>query len=781
MPTIPSITTSIENYQVLVLDTHAKQSTFLRDKRNRLIRYSGGFTVVFPYITMFGEKWAFRCWHSELGNVKKRFEIISKAIQEAKLPFLCDFIYNDSGINVEGKMYPTTRMKWVEGTTLKKYICANYTSKSTLLNLASQFLALIKEMHRRQFAHGDLQHGNILVGNDGKMYLVDYDSFYCHQLNGEKDIITGLKDYQHPARAKNRYVSEKIDYFSELIIYISLLGIAHNSALFTKYKIADTEALLFEAKDFINPSSSQIYKDLYGLDSNINILLEILKLYCSKQKVSELEPFDILLDKMTTPPSINRFEYTPKENLYEGDKITLTWNVSNANTTYINSTKIKSSKSEKSISAGNNVFTLTASNDIKTISKSITVAAHALPKIDFSASELKLHANSFDKSTLKWHITNAKEVYLEYDSISEKVNPKDKKIITPKTTTTYQLKVIGLDGKRTFTNKITIGVYNEAQVTFRADKGRVISKLPVILSWEVKDASKVELLGFGEVPTIGQQEVKPIQQTNYNLIVTDVFGTRVFPLEINTWDEPIIKFECKNKKLNRDKNEKAQISWKIKNATSASIDINGSKQIIANSGTMTLDLNTKSNLKLIAIGLDSQTVYEKSLTINVFNQAKYQFNADRLYTLPDIPVNLTWDVEHAKKVELQGFGKVKPKDSLTVKIEADTKYILSVTDEFATYTKEVEVKMLPLPTINTINVPTMELSNTLNVTINIPAINTNIPYPIIKIPNIDITLPTGKYENISSIYSSISECKRPSLLSEIKSLFTHYFNKIKQW
>lgn len=61
MPTIPSIRTSVENQNVLVLDDHAKHGTFKRDSRNRLIKYSGGFSVVFPYETKDGKKWAFRC------------------------------------------------------------------------------------------------------------------------------------------------------------------------------------------------------------------------------------------------------------------------------------------------------------------------------------------------------------------------------------------------------------------------------------------------------------------------------------------------------------------------------------------------------------------------------------------------------------------------------------------------------------------------------------------------------------------------------------------------
>lgn len=56
MPTIPSIRTSVENKDLLVLDNHAKNGIFERDARGRLIAYAGGFSIVFPYTTANGEK-----------------------------------------------------------------------------------------------------------------------------------------------------------------------------------------------------------------------------------------------------------------------------------------------------------------------------------------------------------------------------------------------------------------------------------------------------------------------------------------------------------------------------------------------------------------------------------------------------------------------------------------------------------------------------------------------------------------------------------------------------
>lgn len=298
MPTIPSIRTSVENKNVLVLDSHAKRGSFLKDSKGRLIAYAGGFSVVFPYASSDGKKWAFRCWHANIDDSKRRYNIISQAIRDSHLNFLVDTEYIEKGINVEGTVYPTTRMQWVEGKTIKDYICENRHSKQILNTLAQNFLEMTHDMHRRELAHGDLQHGNILVGTNNHLYLVDYDSFYCPKLKGEKDLIKGLADYQHPSRKRNKTISEKLDYFSELIIYLSIKAIAENPSFIEKYQIQTADRLLFKESDFKDLSKSQIYKDIYSLGKEYQKLLGVLVHYLNLKSIDDLKPFEVLLENL---------------------------------------------------------------------------------------------------------------------------------------------------------------------------------------------------------------------------------------------------------------------------------------------------------------------------------------------------------------------------------------------------------------------------------------------------------------------------------------------------
>lgn len=459
MPTIPSIRTSVENKALLVLDEHAKNGTFRRDARGRLIAYSGGFSVVFPYQITNGEKWAFRCWHSDISNTRKRYEIISEAIKDAHLDFLCEFNYVEKGINVEGNIYPTTRMRWIDGVTIKDYICQNRNSKELLLSLADKFLSMIHLLHEHSLAHGDLQHGNILVGNSHQLYLVDYDSFYCPKLKGEEDTVTGLPDYQHPARKSNKSVSEKIDYFSELIIYLSILAIAENPSLIDKYQVKDADRLLFAKEDFEDIRNSQIYKDISLLGEEYKELLEVLEEYLKCNSIDELMPFEIfLLDK----------------------------------------------------------------------------------RITFCASTAKAVRNS-QTIVLEWNVPFEAEISI-VEKGKEGIHSCEKHgqlSYTLEEDSTFELLVKTTNG-REIKKEITIKVFDECSIEFKADKYYIFPSIPVVLSWNVTNAKSIEL-DTESVEKEGTKVVEPEKATVYVLRVEDEFGIKEKRISIEMLPIPQVK------------------------------------------------------------------------------------------------------------------------------------------------------------------------------------------------------------------------------------------------
>ena len=228
-------------------------------KNGRLLRYAGGFCVVYPYQTA-RRKYAVRCWHTPVDTVQQYLKTIAGRIKGFDLPYFVDYKYCENGILTAKGPQPVVVMDWVDARPMKKYIADNLSRPSVLESLAQSFLMMTEDLHEQGISHGDLQHGNILVRPDGSLVLVDYDSLYVLGMDGIPDDIKGLQGYQHPARIRQRYRTSYSDFFSELVIYTSIRTLARHPGLWCKYNLADTETMLFTEKDIQSGGSSEIFR-----------------------------------------------------------------------------------------------------------------------------------------------------------------------------------------------------------------------------------------------------------------------------------------------------------------------------------------------------------------------------------------------------------------------------------------------------------------------------------------------------------------------------------------
>lgn len=318
LPTIRDYISAIENSKTI--NVAELLGGIPITKNGKLLRYSGGFCIVFPYNVM-GKKYAIRCWHANLSHAKDRIKLIAEDLNKIKLPYFVNFKYVESAINTIQGVQPIVLMDWVEAQPIKEYIkdCLGETSK--LKDLARNFLEMVKVLHQNNIAHGDLQHGNVLVKPSGDIVLVDYDSMYVPALNGWNDEIKGLPGYQHPGRIKNKYLSEKIDYFSELVIYISIIALSHNPQLWDKTKMADSDTMLFSEKDIESRGSSPIFAELkkeLELIPLINKLIDFMQ--C--QTIDEILPLE---DAIKSPVDriVEKWRiYTPPAPIHSKCKLT---------------------------------------------------------------------------------------------------------------------------------------------------------------------------------------------------------------------------------------------------------------------------------------------------------------------------------------------------------------------------------------------------------------------------------------------------------------------------
>lgn len=288
LPTIPEYSNSIKT-PALVHPT-ILQGGHPIEKGVRLIMYSGGFCVVFPFQTPT-KKYAVRCWHAEVANAKKRTQLIADAIRSSGLPYFVGFEYFQDGIMTTQGVQPIVVMDWVDALPLKKYIAEHVNEPNVLNQVANNFLQMVKDLHANNFSHGDLQHGNVMVRPDKSLVLVDYDSMYVPALQSYDDEIKGLVGYQHPARWNNKQVSAKADYFSELVIFLSLKALAKDSSLWCDLQMEDTETLLFDADDIKSKGTSAIFQRLKR-DQELQPLVDKVSEFLNKSSIDELEPLE---------------------------------------------------------------------------------------------------------------------------------------------------------------------------------------------------------------------------------------------------------------------------------------------------------------------------------------------------------------------------------------------------------------------------------------------------------------------------------------------------------
>lgn len=258
-------------------------------KNGKPLRYAGGFCIVFPYKKSSGKKVAVRCWTAHVPDAEKRSRQISLCLRQSGLPYFVGFDYIKHGIATSLGVFPIVIMDWIDATPLKEYLKSNIYNSYAIKSLTEEFRKMTDDLHRFGFSHGDLQHGNIMVSSTGKLFLVDYDSMFVPGLEKSTDEIKGLVGYQHPARTKLRYLSPKTDYFSELIIYTSLMALSKYPSLWKDLCIEDTETLLFTQEDLNDPSHSVVFKKLES-DSELLDCAKAIELSLTKTDINDLLP-----------------------------------------------------------------------------------------------------------------------------------------------------------------------------------------------------------------------------------------------------------------------------------------------------------------------------------------------------------------------------------------------------------------------------------------------------------------------------------------------------------
>lgn len=221
---------------------------------------SGAFASVYRICSKAGDR-AVRCFLHPIKDQQFRYKVLASYVNPTQLPWTVGFDYLSEGIKVGDKWYPILTMDWVEGTPLNIYVaslCAA-NDRDAIDKLRNRFARMCDGLRIASVAHGDLQHGNILIRN-GELMLVDYDGMYVPGLKEQISNELGHPNYQHPQRNEKDF-SELTDHFSTWVIDTALLCLKEDPTLWN-LNFDDGESMLFHRQDFLYPDRSPLLAQL---------------------------------------------------------------------------------------------------------------------------------------------------------------------------------------------------------------------------------------------------------------------------------------------------------------------------------------------------------------------------------------------------------------------------------------------------------------------------------------------------------------------------------------
>jgi hypothetical protein len=247
---------AIQNPRLCFSDMDLKSGVVKEDRFGLPRPISGMFASVYEMSTPTG-RWAVRCFLKPVDDHQRRYAAISTHLKSVRLRSAVGFDFIPQGIRIRSAWYPILKMEWIDGEPLNTFIARNVSQPHKLLQLMRDWVELMGSLRAAQIAHGDLQHGNILVTTSG-LRLIDYDGMYVPALAGLPSHEDGHRNYQHPSRSGSDF-GPYLDNFAAWVIFCSITAVALDPRLWQLVNGGD-ECLLFRREDFQHPRRSRLFQ-----------------------------------------------------------------------------------------------------------------------------------------------------------------------------------------------------------------------------------------------------------------------------------------------------------------------------------------------------------------------------------------------------------------------------------------------------------------------------------------------------------------------------------------
>jgi|JI10StandDraft_1071094.scaffolds.fasta_scaffold137925_2 serine/threonine protein kinase len=501
---------------------------FFRD--NDIVSSSGGQAIVFKVVDPDDKLFALKLFNTEVEDRFNRLKIIADYIEGRKNRFFIPFkfierlIYVDvTGLSEDQKFFPGIVMEWIEAPTLEEKIktLINSNDLVSIQKIAENFKDLSKSLLNLNIAHGDLKLSNILINDQLYLYLIDYDGMFVPKLKGKNSNENGTLSYQHPKRALSDF-NERIDEFSILNIYSSLLLLAHLPSLYQKFN--DGDNILFTQEDFLNPSESALFKIEID-DEYLKGLIYYLKqaLYAETIYIDNIH--DLLEGKFPVPEiniSCNQ------ENIFIGDILEVQWSTQNCSIVKINGNNCKTEGSLE-IFITNDFLVIEIGNELT--SKNFRYSLNVLikPEIKYFKADSNF-VTTENPINLFWDVSNFDRLSLTYDSHEYDVtNLHSFNITKLSKSEIIKLKAYPKGSDRYVDSIVNIEVFFPIELRVKQDKRIVYRNQLLTLNLDITNAQEVRLMPLNvDLTGLLEYSFRPNANTNFTIVAKNKFFSKSY-------------------------------------------------------------------------------------------------------------------------------------------------------------------------------------------------------------------------------------------------------------
>ena len=270
---------AVQDPEICVISDRLSGAQFKMNMMGIPVVKSGQTAAVFP-VTMGDAGQTLRLFTTPTQHAE-RYRALSKHLEEQPSPLFVGAEWIEEAIAYGTGRFPAVLMPWVPGKTLSAALDDATEERDTeaIAAMADTWLATADGLAESGIVHGDLQHGNIMVGPDGNFALIDYDGVWLEGLPLSM-MEVGHPNYQHPGRLESDTVTKSADVFPGFVIYVSLRALSAEPKLWDEFHSG--ENLIFSQEDFVGVDKADrtIWSRLRELDDETAALAETLKAAC---------------------------------------------------------------------------------------------------------------------------------------------------------------------------------------------------------------------------------------------------------------------------------------------------------------------------------------------------------------------------------------------------------------------------------------------------------------------------------------------------------------------